>query len=50
MLFLIICYMCQDMTLAIASPKESESEEKPQKFLNEKQQVGAFWMHKILCL
>lgn len=30
--------VAHDMTLAIASPKESESEEKPQKSLNEKQQ------------
>lgn len=36
--FLFACN--QDMSVAVASPKEPESEEKPQKSLNEKQQVS----------
>ena len=31
----------QDMALAVSNPREPESEEKPQKSLNEKQQVSA---------
>ena len=31
--------MSQDSSLALSSPREPESEEKPQKSLNEKQQV-----------
>lgn len=34
--------MSQDMTLAISNAREPESEEKPQKSLNEKQQVIGF--------
>lgn len=39
-LLLTLCYVLQDMTLAVSSAREPESEEKPQKSLNEKQQVG----------
>ena len=31
----------QDTALAVSNPREPESEEKPQKSLNEKQQVSA---------
>lgn len=39
--------LLQDMALVVANPKEPESEEKPQKSLNEKQQVSLL-MHVIL--
>ena len=34
------CYLSQDMTVAVSNPREPESEEKPQKSLNEKQLVS----------
>ena len=34
-------YLSQDMTVAVSNPREPESEEKPQKSLNEKQQVSS---------
>lgn len=36
----------QDMILAVSNAREPESEEKPQKSLNEKQQVSGFWQVK----
>lgn len=35
-------YFSQDMTLAVSNVREPESEGKPQKSLNEKQQVSGF--------
>lgn len=35
--------MSHDMSLALSNPREPESEEKPQKSLNEKQQVSGRW-------
>lgn len=40
LLILMVSYLFQDMTLAISNAREPESEEKPQKSLNEKQQVS----------
>jgi hypothetical protein len=36
----------QDIILAASNAREPESEEKPQKSLNEKQQVSGFWQVK----
>lgn len=44
MSLLVVYSMSQDMSLAVASPREPESEEKPQKSLNEKQQVSSLWL------
>lgn len=40
LLVLMVSCLFQDMTLAISNAREPESEEKPQKSLNEKQQVS----------
>lgn len=40
LLILMVTYLFQDMNLAISNAREPESEEKPQKSLNEKQQVS----------
>lgn len=40
---LMVWYLFQDMTLAISNAREPESEEKPQKSLNDKQQVSGHW-------
>ncbi|GFY98498.1 myosin family protein with Dil [Actinidia rufa] len=47
--------IASDMTVALSNPREPESEEKPQKSFNEKQQVaicihGSNWVHRALLL